>query len=171
MLLFLTWCIIAGWRDANKWSWWVDGSISFFLSAALFSWILLLIVAILLVFGIHKRITLINWPFTVSYPCMLEFVYKLGFPLVWKNGTTLKVKFHKKKHQEWANRNIFTECPLFVRMIFCWVYFDLTGGHMNTYCKVGSYPELCQTSNMDCLMFRKTIHLRCFTEFYIQLFV
>ena len=115
MLLFLTWCIIAGWRDANKWSWWVDGSISFFLSAALFSWILLLIVAILLVFGIHKRVTLINWPFTVSYPCMLEFVYKLGFPLVWKNETTLKVKFHKKKHQEWASRNIFTECPLFVR--------------------------------------------------------
>ena len=109
MLLFLTWCITAGWRDANKWSWLVDGSIKFFLFSTIFPWMLLLIIAILLVFGIHKRIPRINWPFTVSFHCKFKIVCKTVLFLFLKNRTILKVKLQKKNHQEWVNKNAVTE--------------------------------------------------------------
>ena len=92
VLLVSTWFIIAGWRDANKWLWLVNSSISFFVGHI----IPMDTVAILLVFRIHKRITLINWPFTVSFPCMFEIAYKLPFSLFSENRTTLKMKFGKK---------------------------------------------------------------------------
>ena len=61
------------WKDQNKSSKLAEGSIDFYLFATVVPWIILLVVAILLVFGILYRIPLINWPLTVG----LFFRHKL----------------------------------------------------------------------------------------------
>ena len=61
------------WKDQNKNSKLVEGSIDFYLFATVVPWIILLVVAILLVFGILYRIPLISWPLTVG----LFFRHKL----------------------------------------------------------------------------------------------
>ena len=57
---------MVAWKDQNKSTKLVEGSIDFYLFATLVPWFILIIIAILLVFGILYRIPLINWPFTVS---------------------------------------------------------------------------------------------------------
>ena len=64
---------MVAWKDQNKFSKVVEGSIDFYLFATVVPWIILLVIAILLVFGILYRIPLINWPLTVSH----FFRYKL----------------------------------------------------------------------------------------------
>lgn len=74
ILLFLAWVIMAGWRGAVGALIYENietGMQSFFLFSTVFPWLLLIVLLIILLFGIHTRITLINWPLTLVINCCI----------------------------------------------------------------------------------------------------
>jgi len=72
VLLFLSWCIMAGWRGEVHWTVENDfeGGSGFYLTTTLVPWFILLIVFVLMLFNIHKKIP-INFPITVRFSSFL----------------------------------------------------------------------------------------------------
>ena len=61
----ISWCIMAGWRDdVNVWGSY-SSKTSFFLFATVFPWLLFIIFFVMMLFELHKKLTMINWPITV----------------------------------------------------------------------------------------------------------
>jgi len=80
VLLFLSWCIMAGWRnDVNidLFSGSYNSKTSFFLFTTVFPWLLFIILFVILILGINKRLTMINWPLTMALNCIIWAVLLL----------------------------------------------------------------------------------------------
>ncbi|XP_057291905.1 plasmolipin-like [Hydractinia symbiolongicarpus] len=73
ILLFISWCIVAGWRGA------IDGTLSntienetgFYLFTTVFPWILYIVIFIILIFGFQNNMTAINWPLAFVINCVI----------------------------------------------------------------------------------------------------
>ncbi|XP_066933914.1 plasmolipin-like isoform X1 [Clytia hemisphaerica] len=72
VLLFLSWCIMAGWRGEVHWTVEIhfEGGSGFYLATTLIPWFILLVVFVLMLFNIHKKIP-INFPVTLMINCLL----------------------------------------------------------------------------------------------------
>uniref|UniRef100_A0A7M6DJZ2 MARVEL domain-containing protein n=1 Tax=Clytia hemisphaerica TaxID=252671 RepID=A0A7M6DJZ2_9CNID len=72
VLLFLSWCIMAGWRGEVHWTVENDfeGGSGFYLATTLIPWFILLVVFVLMLFNIHKKIP-INFPVTLMLNCVI----------------------------------------------------------------------------------------------------
>lgn len=73
VLLFLAWCIMAGWRG-DVLFWFADriaGATSFFLFTTVAPWLLLIVIFFVLLFGLHTKLTIINWPISLAINCCI----------------------------------------------------------------------------------------------------
>lgn len=78
-LLFLCWCIMAGWRDAvhsivaSDYS----GESGFYLAATVIPWLFFMVFFVIMVLNIHTKLTFINFPLTIMGNCVFWAVLLL----------------------------------------------------------------------------------------------
>lgn len=69
-LLFLSWCIMAGWRGEFVYYGGVGGNSGFFLWCTVIPWIIFLVVFALMLFNVHTKLAqFVNIPVTVMLNC------------------------------------------------------------------------------------------------------